>query len=159
MGELRKAGMIREGRMVATGRTVGKNLAGRDSADHAVIRTVAGPMRENTGFMVMSGNLFDSAVLKTSVISDESRARFLSEPGRENIHAAINSPELQIDANCILFIRGVGCVGHPGSAAVVNMQPPDRLLGEGLHHCPRSATGASRGPAKSPRSSPPAPKR
>ncbi|MCR8724191.1 IlvD/Edd family dehydratase [Frigidibacter sp. ROC022] len=164
MGELKKAGLIREDCMTVNGKTMGENLEGCESADHAVIKTVAEPMRENAGFVVMKGNLFDSAIMKTSVISEDFRKRFLSEPGKEGIHtaravvfegpehyhSAINSPELQIDANCILFIRGVGCVGYPGSAEVVNMQPPDRLIREGINHLPTVGDGRQSGTSESP---------
>ncbi|MEO0913839.1 MAG: dihydroxy-acid dehydratase, partial [Pseudomonadota bacterium] len=130
MAELRRAGRLHEGAMTATGRTMGENLDGRESQDHDVVRRYEAPMRPDAGFLVLSGNLFDSALMKTSVISEDYRARFLSEPGREGVYEAravvfegpedyhdrINDPSLGIDESTILFIRGVGCVGYPGSA-------------------------------------------
>jgi dihydroxy-acid dehydratase len=164
MGELNKAGMLRTDVMTVTGKTMGENLKGRESADHKVIKTVAEPLRHNAGFVVVKGNLFDSAVMKTSVISEDFRTRFLSKPGEENVHtgravvfegpehyhAAINEPGLQIDANSILFIRGVGCVGYPGSAEVVNMQPPDSILKQGIKHLPTVGDGRQSGTSESP---------
>ena len=164
MGELMKAGLIREGAMTVSGRTMGENLKGWDSRDGAVIRTVSDPLRENAGFLVLSGNLFDSALMKTSVISPDFRDRFLSRPGAEGIHEAraivfegpedyhdrINDPALGIDENCILFIRNAGCVGYPGSAEVVNMQPPDALLKAGINHLPTVGDGRQSGTSESP---------
>jgi dihydroxy-acid dehydratase len=164
MGELDKAGMLNRGVMTVTGKTMGENLKGRESVDHKVIKTVAEPLRKNAGFVVVKGNLFDSAVMKTSVISQDFRERYLSKPGEENVHtgravvfegpehyhAAINEPGLQIDANSILFIRGVGCVGYPGSAEVVNMQPPDSILKQGIKHLPTVGDGRQSGTSESP---------
>jgi dihydroxy-acid dehydratase len=164
MGELRKAGLIREGAMTASGKTMGENLDGWESQDIDVIRTVAEPLRQNAGFLVLSGNLFDSALMKTSVISPDFRQRFLSRPGNEGIHEAravvfegpedyhdrINDPALEIDENCILFIRNVGCVGYPGSAEVVNMQPPDALIRQGINHMPTVGDGRQSGTSESP---------
>ena len=164
MGELMKAGHIHQGVMTATGNTMGVNLAGVESMDTDVIKTCAAPMRENAGFKVLSGNLFDSALMKTSVISEDFRKRFLSKPGEEGIHEAraivfegpedyhdrINDPALEIDENCILFIRGVGCVGYPGSAEVVNMQPPDALIKQGINHLPTVGDGRQSGTSESP---------
>ncbi len=164
MGELMKAGLIRQGAMTVSGKTMAENLKGWDSRDGAVIRTVADPLRENAGFLVLSGNLFDSALMKTSVISRDFRDRFLSEPGAEGIHEAraivfegsedyhdrINDPALGIDETCILFIRNVGCVGYPGSAEVVNMQPPDALLKQGINHLPTVGDGRQSGTSESP---------
>ena len=164
MGELAKANMLHTGAMTVSGKTIGENLEGRESEDHKVIKTVDAPMREHAGFIVVSGNLFDSAVMKTSVISDDFRERFLQHPGRENIHearavvfegpehyhAAINEPDLQIDANTMMFIRGVGCVGYPGSAEVVNMQPPDSVIKQGVKHLPTVGDGRQSGTSESP---------
>ncbi len=164
MGELMKAGHIHQGVMTATGNTMGVNLAGVESLDQDVIKTCAAPMRENAGFKVLSGNLFDSALMKTSVISEDFRKRFLSKPGDEGVHEAraivfegpedyhdrINDPALEIDENCILFIRGVGCVGYPGSAEVVNMQPPDALIKQGINHLPTVGDGRQSGTSESP---------
>lgn len=164
MGELHKAGLLHEGAMTASGATMGTNLAGWESRDADVILPVSAPLRENAGFLVLSGNLFESALMKTSVISDDFRARFLSVPGQEGIyearaivfegpedyHARTNNPELEIDAASILFIRGVGCVGYPGSAEVVNMQPPDALLRAGINHLPTVGDGRQSGTSESP---------
>lgn len=164
MGELTKAGMLRPGAMTATGKTMGENLKGWASEDEVVIRTVANPMREHAGFLVLSGNLFDSALMKTSVISADFRQRFLSTPGAENIfegravvfegpedyHDRINDSRLGIDAETVLFIRGVGCVGYPGSAEVVNMQPPDALIRQGINHLPTVGDGRQSGTSESP---------
>lgn len=164
MGELRKAGILRDNAMSVTGRTVAENVAAWGSRDPDVIRSVADPLRRNAGFLVLSGNLFDSALMKTSVISDDFRRRFLSDPGKEGIHEAravvfegpedyhdrINDPSLAIDEHCILFIRNVGCVGYPGSAEVVNMQPPDALIRQGIAHLPTVGDGRQSGTSESP---------
>lgn len=164
MGELMKAGRIHAGAMTATGRTMGENLAGQESADRAVIHPYDDPLRVNAGFLVLSGNLFDSALMKTSVISADFRQRFLSEPGHEGVfearavvfegpedyHERINDPALAIDERTILFIRGVGCVGYPGSAEVVNMQPPDAIIRAGISHLPTVGDGRQSGTSESP---------
>ena len=164
MGELRKAGRLHEGAMTVSGKTMGENLSGWESRDIEVIRTVADPLRQNAGFLVLSGNLFESALMKTSVISPDFRARFLSEPGREGVfeakavvfegpedyHERINDADLGIDDQTILFIRGVGCVGYPGSAEVVNMQPPDALIRAGINHLPTVGDGRQSGTSESP---------
>ncbi len=164
MGELRKAGHLHEAVMTASGKAMGENLEGWESRDTNVIMTVAKPMREKAGFLVLSGNLFDSALMKTSVISDDFRARFLSAPGDEGVleanavvfegpedyHERINDPALNIDEKSILFIRGVGCVGYPGSAEVVNMQPPDALIKAGINHLPTVGDGRQSGTSESP---------
>lgn len=164
MGELRKAGRVREGAMTATGKTMGDNLAGWESRDQDVIRTHDKPLKKNAGFKVLSGNLFDSALMKTSVISADFQKRFLSEPGQEGVlearaivfegpedyHDRINDPSLNIDESCILFVRNVGCVGYPGSAEVVNMQPPDALIRAGINHLPTVGDGRQSGTSESP---------
>jgi len=164
MGELQEAGLLHEDVMTASGKTMGETLKGVRSEEHEVIKTVAKPMREKAGFLVLSGNLFESALMKTSVISDDFRKQFLSIPGKENVHeakavvfegpehyhATLNDPELGIDENCILFVRGVGCVGYPGSAEVVNMQPPDAVLKNGITHLPTVGDGRQSGTSESP---------
>ncbi|MGR3592112.1 MAG: IlvD/Edd family dehydratase [Limimaricola soesokkakensis] len=164
MGELRKAGRLHEGAMTASGRSVGENLEGWESRDADVILPYDAPLRINAGFLVLSGNLFDSALMKTSVISEGFRERYLSRPGQEGIYEAravvfegpedyhdrINDPSLEIDAETILFIRGVGCVGYPGSAEVVNMQPPDAVLKAGINHLPTVGDGRQSGTSESP---------
>lgn len=164
MGELMNAGRLHAGAMTATGNEMGANLAGIDSLDTDVIRRYDAPMREKAGFKVLSGNLFDSALMKTSVISPDFRARFLSQPGNEGVfeakavvfegpedyHDRINDAALDIDEKTILFIRGVGCVGYPGSAEVVNMQPPDALIRAGINHLPTVGDGRQSGTSESP---------
>ena len=129
-----------------------------------MIRPFADPLMEKAGFLVLSGNLFDFGILKTSVISDEFRARYLSRPGEEGVfearaivfdgsddyHHRINDPELNIDEDCILVIRGSGVIGWPGSAEVVNMQPPDALIRAGTQWLPTLGDGRQSGTSDSP---------
>lgn len=164
MWELLQAGQLDGDCMTVTGRTMAENLTGRESTDREVIKPFKAPMMERAGFLVLSGNLFDFAIMKTSAISVEFRARYLSEPGRENIfegtafvfegsedyHARINDPALDIDANAILVIRGAGPLGWPGAAEVVNMQPPDRLIRAGIRSLPTIGDGRQSGTADSP---------
>lgn len=164
MGELIQAGLLHEDVMTVSGKPIGEILDGVRSKDHDVITTVAKPLRQKAGFLVLGGNLFESALMKTSVISDAFRTRFLSKPGSENIfearavvfegpedyHATLNDPALEIDENSILFVRGVGCVGYPGSAEVVNMQPPDSVLKAGIKHLPTVGDGRQSGTSESP---------
>ncbi len=164
MGELMKAGMLNTGAMTVTGRTMAENLDGRGSLNPEVIRPVDRPLRKNAGFMVLSGNLFDSALMKTSVISEDFRKRFLERQGSKGIlnaraivfegpedyHHRINDPALDIDETCMLFIRNVGPVGYPGSAEVVNMQPPDALIRQGIEHLPTVGDGRQSGTSESP---------
>ncbi|MGP6087991.1 IlvD/Edd family dehydratase [Antarctobacter jejuensis] len=164
MGELMAAGRLHVDAMTATGNSMGANLAGCDSLDPEVIKRYDAPMRVNAGFKVLSGNLFDSALMKTSVISADFRKRFLSEPGNEGVfearavvfegpedyHDRINDASLEIDERTVLFIRNVGCVGYPGSAEVVNMQPPDALIKAGINHLPTVGDGRQSGTSESP---------
>jgi len=164
MGELIKAGKLNRDAMTAIGKTVTDAVGSARSVDHNVIRTFDRPLRERAGFIVLSGNLFDSALMKTSVISDDFRQRFLSSPGSEGIfearaivfegpedyHERINDPALDIDQTCMLFIRNVGCVGYPGSAEVVNMQPPNALIKAGVNHLPTAGDGRQSGTSESP---------
>lgn len=164
MGELMKAKRLHEGALTVTGKTMGENLEGWESRDLDVIKTFSEPMREKAGFLVLSGNLFDNALMKTSVISQDFRERFLSVPGKEGIHEAraivfegpedyyarIDDPDLEIDENCILFIRGVGSIGYPGSAEVVNMRPPKAVMKQGIDHLPTVGDGRQSGTSESP---------
>ncbi len=164
MGELKAAGRIHLDVRTVTGKTLDRNLGERRSKDGSVIHSVDVPIRPNAGFLVLSGNLFDSALMKTSVISDDFRERFLSNAdedgvfvaravvfeGPEDYHERINDPNLGIDERTILFIRGVGCVGYPGSAEVVNMQPPDALIVRGISHLPTVGDGRQSGTSESP---------
>lgn len=164
MGELKAGNRLDTNVLTVTGNRLGDNLGETRSADQAVIRPLDNPLRDKAGFLVLSGNLFDSALMKTSVISADFRSRFLSDPGSEGVfeakavvfegpedyHHRINDPELDIGDRSILFIRGVGCVGYPGSAEVVNMQPPDALIGQGIYHLPTVGDGRQSGTSESP---------
>jgi xylonate dehydratase len=164
MRELLDAGKLDGNCPTVTGRTVMENLEGRAATDREVIRPYNEPLKEQAGFLVLKGNLFDFAIMKTSVISTEFRARYLSEPGREDIfegravvfdgsedyHKRINDPALDIDERTILVIRGAGPLGWPGSAEVVNMQPPDHLLKRGITSLPTIGDGRQSGTADSP---------
>ena len=162
--ELLEAGRLHGECLTCTGRTMAENLAGRASRDREMIRPFADPLMHKAGFLVMRGNLFDFGILKTSVISEEFRQRYLAEPGKENVfearaivfdgsddyHHRINDPDLAIDDNCILVIRGAGVIGWPGSAEVVNMQPPDALIRAGTQWLPTLGDGRQSGTSDSP---------
>ncbi len=164
MWELHKAGKLRAERPTVTGRSMAQNLEGRESADREMITPFDKPLKEQAGFMVLRGNLFDFAIMKSSVISEDFRNRYLRRPGQENIfecravvfdgsgdyHARINDPSLGIDENTILVIRGAGPVGWPGSAEVVNMQPPDALIKKGINNLPTLGDGRQSGTSDSP---------
>ncbi len=164
IGELAASDRINMDVLTVTGKALSETAGGVRSADRDVIRTCENPLRKNAGFLVLKGNLFESALMKTSVISDEFRRRFLSAPGAEGLlearavvfegpedyHGRINDPSLAIDDRTILFIRGVGCIGYPGSAEVVNMQPPDALIGQGISHLPTVGDGRQSGTSESP---------
>lgn len=164
LSELLRVGKLNGAVLTVSGRTVAENIAGRVSQDREVITPYEAPLKAQSGFMVLTGNLFDFAIMKTSVISDEFRARYLSEPGREGVfegraivfdgaedyHARINDPALEIDEHCILVIRGTGPVGWPGGAEVVNMQPPDALLQRGITSLPTLGDGRQSGTSDSP---------
>jgi dihydroxyacid dehydratase/phosphogluconate dehydratase len=160
--ELLAAGRLAGSEMTVTGRTMADNLAGREANDREVILPFAAPLRERAGFLVLKGNLFDFAIMKTSVISDAFRCRYLSGghqsfearaivfDGSDDYHHRINDPALAIDENCILVIRGSGPLGWPGSAEVVNMQPPDALLKRGIMSLPTLGDGRQSGTSDSP---------
>jgi len=164
MWELMRAGKIDGSAMTVTGKSMAENLEDREPRDREVILPYGRPLRERAGFLVLKGNLFDFAIMKTSVISDEFRQRFLSDPshpgmfegravvfdGSEDYHARINDPALEIDERTILVIRGAGPVGWPGSAEVVNMQPPDALLRQGVTSLPTIGDGRQSGTSDSP---------
>ncbi|WP_343592287.1 IlvD/Edd family dehydratase [Paracidovorax wautersii] len=164
MWELLQAGRLHGGCASVTGRSIAENLQGREAKDREVIRPFAEPLMEKAGFLVLSGNLFDFGIMKTSVISDAFRARYLCEPGNEgafearaivfdgaeDYHARINDPSLAIDEDCILVMRGTGPLGWPGSAEVVNMQPPDALIQRGIRALPTLGDGRQSGTADSP---------
>jgi dihydroxy-acid dehydratase len=163
-GELIGAGKIHTGAITVSGKTVGENYAGCKSADPNIIRPFDQPLKEKAGFLVVSGNLFDSALVKTSVISEDFRKRFLSAPGSEDCFTArvivfdgpedyrarINDPALDIDETCMLVVRGAGPVGYPGSAEVVNMTPPDQVVRKGFGMLPCMGDGRQSGTSDSP---------
>ena len=150
--------------LTVNGKSIGYNCEGRFASDREVIRPFDAPLLQRAGFLNLKGNLFDSAIMKTSVISREFYERYLSNPddpeafegpvavfdGREDYHARINDPDLAIDECTILVIRGAGPIGHPGGAEVVNMQPPDRLLKEGIATLPCIGDGRQSGTSGSP---------
>jgi dihydroxy-acid dehydratase len=164
VAELIEAGKIHEGARTANGRTIGENCRGQRSWDRDVIRAYDEPLVKEAGFIVLSGNLFNSAVMKTSVISREFRDRYLSNPkdpeafegraivfdGPEDYHRRIDDPALNIDENCLLFIRGTGPIGYPGGAEVVNMQPPAALIQRGIKSLPCIGDGRQSGTSGSP---------
>ncbi|MEP0322958.1 IlvD/Edd family dehydratase [Bauldia litoralis] len=164
VGELMRHGLIHEGAMTANGKTIGENCAGKQSDDLDVILPFDKPLMENAGFIVLKGNLFDSAIMKTSVISEEFRKRYLSNPdspnafegkaivfeGPEDYHDRIENPDLGVDENSILFIRGTGPIGYPGGAEVVNMQPPASLIKRGIHSLACIGDGRQSGTSGSP---------
>jgi dihydroxy-acid dehydratase len=164
VGELMQAGKIRTGAMTVSGKTIGENCASSRSTDHDVIRTYADPLIRDAGLIVVSGNLFDSAVMKTSVISPEFRERYLSDPadpesftckaivfdGPEDYRARIDDPALGIDERSMLIIRYCGPVGYPGSAEVVNMTPPGALVQQGIRLLPCMGDGRQSGTSDCP---------
>jgi len=164
MWELAQQGLLRSKRPTVTGRSMAENLAGKESPDREMIRAFAEPLKEKAGFMVLKGNLFDFAIMKTSVISPSFRERYLSTPGSENrfqcrvvvfdgsddYHHRINDPSLDIDEYTMLVIRGAGPVGWPGSAEVVNMQPPHALIRRGIMALPTLGDGRQSGTSDSP---------
>ncbi|HVO47807.1 MAG TPA: IlvD/Edd family dehydratase [Steroidobacteraceae bacterium] len=159
VGELMRHGLIREQALTANGRTLGQNCRDVRTTDEQVIRSFERPLKTAAGFRVLRGNLFDSAILKTSVISDAFRARYLSNPadpdafegravvfdGPEDYHANIDNPDLKIDENSLLVMRGAGPLGYPGSAEVVNMQPPAALIAAGVRELPCLGDGRQSG--------------
>ncbi|TMV08466.1 dihydroxy-acid dehydratase family protein [Ruegeria sediminis] len=164
VGTLIQEGLIREGALTVTGRTIGENCRGVLPTDMDVIRPFAEPLKPAAGFRVVTGNLFDAAVMKTSTISPDFRRRYLSDPddpmafegravvfdGPEDYHDRIDDPGLKIDADCILFMRGTGPIGYPGAAEVVNMRAPDYLLKQGVQELPCIGDGRQSGTSGSP---------
>ena len=164
VNQLMGQGMIREAALTVTGRGIGDNCRGAQIADERVIRPFGQPLLKDAGFIVLSGNLFDTAIMKTSVISPEFRARYLSNPddmgafegkvvvfdGPEDYHARIDDPALEIDVNTLLVMRGAGPIGYPGAAEVVNMRAPAYLLREGVRDLPCMGDGRQSGTSASP---------
>lgn len=164
MHELLKARRIHADALTINGKTMGENVKGAQSTNADVIKPYRSPMKKRAGFKVLKGNLFDSAIMKTSVISDEFRKRYLSKPkdkdafegpavvfeGPEDYHHRIDDPSLKIDEQTLLFIRGVGPIGYPGAAEVVNMQPPAALIKKGITSLPCIGDGRQSGTSGSP---------
>jgi dihydroxy-acid dehydratase len=162
--ELMKHKRIHEDAKTVNGRSIGENCADAPAVDGDVIYAYDKPMVKDAGFLVLRGNLFDSAIMKTSVISKEFRDRYLSNPedpnafegravvfeGPEDYHARIEDSSLDIDENCMLFIRGTGPIGYPGGAEVVNMQPPAALIKRGITSLPCIGDGRQSGTSGSP---------
>lgn len=156
--------LIHEDEITANGRTIGDNCRDAFIEDERVIRPFDAALKEDAGFIVLSGNLFDAAIMKTSVISDEFRERYLSNPddpdafegpaivfdGPEDYHARIDDPALAITPETLLFMRGAGPIGYPGAAEVVNMRPPAYLITEGVHELPCIGDGRQSGTSGSP---------
>ena len=164
VAELIEQGKIREDAITVNGKTLVENCKGRFSKDRRVIKPYNEPLKKQAGFLNLKGNLFDSAIMKTSVISEEFRQRYLSNPndpnafegkavvfdGPEDYHARIDDPSLEIDENTLLFIRGTGPIGYPGGAEVVNMRAPDYLLKKGVRALPCIGDGRQSGTSGSP---------
>ena len=164
VAELIAKGKISSSAITANGKSLVENCEGKFSWDRNVIKAYDAPMKAQSGFLNLKGNLFDSAIMKTSVISEEFRTRYLSNPkdpnafegraivfdGPEDYHAKIDDPKLEIDEHCMLFIRGVGPIGYPGGAEVVNMRAPDYLLKKGITALPCIGDGRQSGTSGSP---------
>jgi dihydroxy-acid dehydratase len=165
VAELMKAGLLpHPDAVTVNGRTMGDNCSAAVNENLDVIRTVAEPLKANAGFINLRGNLFDSAIMKTSGISPEFRERYLSNPkdpeafegnamvfdGPEDYHARIDDPAQGIDEHTILFMRGAGPIGYPGGAEVVNMQPPAHLIKKGIHALACIGDGRQSGTSGSP---------
>ncbi|QKD00163.1 IlvD/Edd family dehydratase [Mesorhizobium loti] len=165
VAELLKGGLLpHPDALTVNGKSIGDNCKGVANENTDVIRTVAAPLKANAGFINLSGNLFDSAIMKTSGISPEFRERYLSNPkdpeafegnamvfdGPEDYHARIDDPAQGIDEHTILFMRGAGPVGYPGGAEVVNMQPPAYLIKKGIHALACIGDGRQSGTSGSP---------
>ena len=163
IAELMKQGLIDDKALTVNGHSIGENYCESSIDDPAVIHPFDQPLKEKAGFLVLRGNLFDSAIMKTSVISEEFRARYLSNAadpdafegravvfdGPEQYRNQIDDPALAIDADTILFIRGTGPIGYPGAAEVVNMRPPAYLIREGVHALPCVGDGRQSGTSNS----------
>jgi dihydroxy-acid dehydratase len=164
VNQLMSQGLIDEDAITVNGRTIGENCRNARIEDEKVIRPFDNPMKSRAGFIVLKGNIFDSAIMKISVISDEFRQRYLANPkdpdafegkafvfdGPEDYHARIDDAALGIDARSILVIRGVGPIGYPGAAEVVNMRPPAYLIKQGVSSLPCIGDGRQSGTSGSP---------
>ncbi len=164
VNELIKIGKIKKDAVTVNGKTLFDNCKKAEVMDEAVIWSCKTPMKTQAGFLNLKGNLFDSAIMKTSVISDHFKKKYLSNPkdlnafegraivfeGPEDYHHRIDDPKLKIDDTCMLFVRGVGPVGYPGAAEVVNMQPPAKLIKSGVGELPCIGDGRQSGTSGSP---------
>jgi dihydroxy-acid dehydratase len=164
VSQLMRAGLIEEGARTVNGCSIGDNCRQAAIEDERVICPIERPLLEDAGFIVLRGNLFDAAIMKTSVIGPEFRRRYLSNPaepntfegpvvvfdGPEEYHRRIDDPQLGITAETLLFMRGTGPVGYPGSAEVVNMRPPAYLIREGINALPCIGDGRQSGTSASP---------
>jgi dihydroxy-acid dehydratase len=164
VNQLMEQGLIRENAPTVNGKSIGENCRGAKIEDENVIRPFNNPLKKEAGFLVLRGNLFDSAIMKTSVISEEFRNRYLTDPkdpnafegkavvfdGPEDYHKRIDDPALAIDSHTLLFMRGAGPIGYPGAAEVVNMRPPAYLIKEGVHSLPCIGDGRQSGTSGSP---------
>lgn len=164
VSRLIKGGVINKVAKTVNGKTLYKNCEKFKVLDENVIWPIKKPMKHQAGFLNMKGNLFDSAIMKTSVISESFREKYLSNSkdpnafegraivfeGPEDYHKRIDDPKLKIDATCMLFVRGVGPIGYPGAAEVVNMQPPARLIKAGIQELPCIGDGRQSGTSGSP---------
>jgi dihydroxy-acid dehydratase len=164
INELMKHKLIHEDALTVNGKSIGENCKNASIELPDVIRTFDTALVQDAGFIVLSGNLFDSAIMKTSVISKEFQDRYLSDPknpgafegraivfeGPEDYHHRIEDPSLNIDEHCMLFIRGTGPIGYPGAAEVVNMQPPAALIKRGITALPCIGDGRQSGTSGSP---------
>jgi dihydroxy-acid dehydratase len=164
VAELMRQGLIHEGALTVNGRSIGDNCRDATIEDERVIRRFEEPLKPAAGFSVLRGNLFDSAIMKLSVISPEFRERYLSDPadpdafegpvvvfdGPEDYHARIDDPALGIDDRTLLIMRGAGPIGYPGAAEVVNMRPPVQLIQKGIHALPCIGDGRQSGTSGSP---------
>ncbi|MFI8555795.1 IlvD/Edd family dehydratase [Pseudomonas putida] len=164
MHELRKAKRLHENCATVSGKSIGEVVSDTVTSNRDVILPFEQPLKHSAGFIVLSGNFFDSAIMKMSVVGDAFRKTYLAEPGKENsfearaivfegpedYHARIDDPTLDIDERCILVIRGAGTVGYPGSAEVVNMAPPAALIKKGIDSLPCLGDGRQSGTSASP---------
>jgi dihydroxy-acid dehydratase len=164
VNQLMGQGLIREDALTVSGKTIGEACRNATIEDEAVIRPFDKPLVERAGFVVMRGNLFNSAIMKTSVITREFRDRYLSDPddpdafegqavvfdGPEDYHHRIDDPAVGITERSVLFMRGAGPIGYPGAAEVVNMRAPDYLIKKGIHQLPCIGDGRQSGTSGSP---------
>ncbi len=164
VNELMSQGLIRENAPTVNGKTIGENCRNTTIQDDKVIRHFDNPLKTEAGFLVLRGNLFDNAIMKTSVISSEFRDRYLNNPdhpgmfegkavvfdGPEDYHHRIDDPSLEIDEHTLLFMRGAGPIGYPGAAEVVNMRPPNYLIKKGIHALACIGDGRQSGTSGSP---------